>query len=94
MAVRKIERGHYFEDFEVGRVFKHHWGRTINEGDNSLFTSDECVEAAWTVVDQVLNHEQAVSLYEPGSWGPVEATKIISGTEGWHNPVAEASEPC
>ncbi|MGH7864734.1 MAG: MaoC family dehydratase [Candidatus Binataceae bacterium] len=39
MAVRKIERGHYFEDFEVGRVFKHHWGRTINEGDNSLFTS-------------------------------------------------------
>jgi glucose-6-phosphate 1-dehydrogenase len=63
-------------------------------GDNSLFTSDECVEAAWAVVDQVLNHEQAVSLYEPGSWGPVEATKIISGTEGWHNPVAEASEPC
>ncbi|MGO9055852.1 MAG: MaoC family dehydratase [Candidatus Binataceae bacterium] len=39
MAVRKIERGHYFEDFEVGQVFKHHWGRTINEGDNSLFTS-------------------------------------------------------
>jgi itaconyl-CoA hydratase len=39
MAVRKIERGHYYEDFEVGRVFKHHWGRTINEGDNSLFTS-------------------------------------------------------
>ncbi len=39
MAVRKIERGHYFEDFEVGRIFKHHWGRTINDGDNSLFTS-------------------------------------------------------
>jgi acyl dehydratase len=39
MAVRKIERGHYFEDFEVGQVFKHHWGRTINEGDNSLFTT-------------------------------------------------------
>jgi itaconyl-CoA hydratase len=39
MAVKKIERGHYYEDFEVGHVFKHHWGRTINEGDNSLFTS-------------------------------------------------------
>jgi len=39
MAVRKIERGHFFEDFEVGKVFKHHWGRTINEGDNSFFTS-------------------------------------------------------
>ncbi|OOG57929.1 glucose-6-phosphate dehydrogenase [Rhodanobacter sp. C03] len=63
-------------------------------GDNSLFTSDECVEAAWAVVDQVLNHEQAVSLYEPGSWGPAEAAKIISGAEGWHNPAPEASEPC
>lgn len=39
MAVRKIERGHYFEDFEVGRIFKHHWGRTISDGDNSIFTS-------------------------------------------------------
>jgi acyl dehydratase len=39
MAVRKIERGHYFEDFEVGHVFKHHWGRTITDGDNSLFSS-------------------------------------------------------
>ena len=39
MAVRKIERGHYFEDFEVGHLFKHHWGRTITEGDNSFFSS-------------------------------------------------------
>ena len=39
MAVRKIEHGHYFEDFEPGHLFKHHWGRTINEGDNSFFTS-------------------------------------------------------
>jgi itaconyl-CoA hydratase len=39
MAVRKIERGHVFEDFEQGQVFKHHWGRTVNEGDNSFFTS-------------------------------------------------------
>ena len=39
MAVRKIERGHYFEDFEVGHLFKHHWGRTVTEGDNSFFSS-------------------------------------------------------
>ena len=32
-------KGHYFEDFEVGRVFEHHWGRTLNEGDNSLFST-------------------------------------------------------
>jgi itaconyl-CoA hydratase len=39
MAIRKIERGHFFEDFTVGHLFKHHWGRTITDGDNSLFTS-------------------------------------------------------
>ena len=32
-------RGNRFEDFEVGQVFDHHWGRTINAGDASLFSS-------------------------------------------------------
>jgi len=63
-------------------------------GDNGLFTSDECVEAAWAVVDQVLRHESPVSIYEPGSWGPAEAAKVVSGAEGWHDPQAEVNEPC
>jgi acyl dehydratase len=33
------ERGHWYEDFEIGREFVHHWGRTLNEGDNSLFST-------------------------------------------------------
>lgn len=32
-------KGNQFEDFQLGQVFHHHWGRTINEGDNSLFSS-------------------------------------------------------
>ena len=32
-------RGNQYEDFEVGQVYEHHWGRTINSGDNSLFCS-------------------------------------------------------
>ena len=32
-------KGHLFEDFEPGQVFEHHWGRTINQGDNSLFST-------------------------------------------------------
>jgi len=39
MAIKKIDRGHYYEDFQVGDLYKHHWGRTVNEGDNSLFTT-------------------------------------------------------
>lgn len=33
------ERGRLLEDFEVGGVLEHHWGRTLNEGDNSLFST-------------------------------------------------------
>jgi acyl dehydratase len=34
-----VPKGRGFEDFEEGQVFEHHWGRTLNEGDNSLFTT-------------------------------------------------------
>lgn len=30
-------KGRWFEQFEVGKRFRHHWGRTLNSGDNSLF---------------------------------------------------------
>lgn len=32
-------KGHRFEDMAVGRVFEHHWGRTITAGDNAAFTT-------------------------------------------------------
>ena len=63
-------------------------------GDNGLFTSDESVEAAWAVVDQVLTHEKPVAIYKPGSWGPTEALKIVEGDEGWHDPAKEETPPC
>jgi acyl dehydratase len=32
-------RGLYFEEFEVGRVYKHPFTRTVTESDNVLFTT-------------------------------------------------------
>lgn len=32
-------RGNSFEDFTPGRLFRHHWGRSITEGDNALFST-------------------------------------------------------
>lgn len=32
-------RGHRYEDFEVGQKFVHHWGRTVTEADNTLFST-------------------------------------------------------
>lgn len=26
-------KGHLYEDFDVGQVFRHHWGRTISKSD-------------------------------------------------------------
>jgi acyl dehydratase len=38
-APRRWPKGNQYEDFRPGQVFRHHWGRTINDGDNSLFSS-------------------------------------------------------
>lgn len=38
-GARLWPKGNVYEDFEVGRVFDHHWGRTITESDNTLFTT-------------------------------------------------------
>jgi glucose-6-phosphate 1-dehydrogenase len=56
-------------------------------GNGALFTRENAVEAAWTVVDPVLeNHSQAV-LYPRNSWGPQEADALIAAHGSWHNPI-------
>ena len=55
-------------------------------GDATLFAREDEVEAAWAVVDPVLNEATPVYEYEPGSWGPAEAFNIIHGECGWHDP--------
>ena len=32
-------KGNSYEEFTPGRVFTHHWGRTITESDNAIFTT-------------------------------------------------------
>jgi glucose-6-phosphate 1-dehydrogenase len=58
-------------------------------GDQSLFAREDMVEAAWRVVDPVLDGATPLSLYEPGTWGPAEAGRLIAGNDGWHNPRAD-----
>jgi glucose-6-phosphate 1-dehydrogenase len=63
-------------------------------GDVSLFTSKESVEAAWRIIDPILSDVTPVAKYEPGTWGPAAAARIIAGEEGWHDPKPEESKPC
>ena len=63
-------------------------------GDAALFAGDEAIEAAWSVVEPALASREPVGEYEPGTWGPAEARRIISGEPGWHDPKPERSPPC
>ncbi len=56
-------------------------------GNGALFTREDAVEAAWTVVDPVLNTHNRSHPYKPGSWGPKQADAMIAKDGGWHNPV-------
>jgi len=55
-------------------------------GDPMLFVREDGVEAAWSVVDPVLENATPVHEYDPHTWGPIEADRIIAGDGGWHNP--------
>ena len=57
-------------------------------GDGALFTREEAVEAAWAVVDPVLQNHDPVLPYPPGSWGPQAADALIAPDGQWHNPNA------
>ena len=53
-------------------------------GDGALFTSQDAVEAAWAVVDDVLDHHASALPYARGSWGPAAADDLVVGDGGWH----------
>jgi glucose-6-phosphate 1-dehydrogenase len=52
-------------------------------GDASLFTRSDGIEAAWQLIDQVVQGWEApdalpLAIYEPGSWGPAEANDFLA----------------
>ncbi|MFZ5960676.1 glucose-6-phosphate dehydrogenase [Pseudomonas knackmussii] len=63
-------------------------------GDASLFSGDECVEAAWRVVEPLLRQPGALHSYTPGSWGPAAAAGVLDVDDQWYDPQAEALSPC
>ena len=56
-------------------------------GDATLFARQDVVEAAWAIVDPVLNAPMPMATYECGSWGPSEADRLVQTIGGW-TPVA------
>jgi len=55
-------------------------------GDAMLFARQDGVEAAWEVVQPILDNATPVHEYEPGTWGPPVAATLTAEVGGWHNP--------
>ena len=62
-------------------------------GDQALFSREDAVEAAWRVVDGVLDVEAPPIAYEPGTWGPLEAARVLLRGDRWHDPAATSDVP-
>ena len=54
-------------------------------GDATLFARQDIVEAAWSIVDPLLDCTTEPLLeYEPGSFGPAEADALVAEVGGWN----------
>jgi len=58
------------------------------EGDAMLFAREDCVEAAWAVVEPILGDVTPVHSYQSQTWGPLEATGLAGDVGGWRIPSA------
>ncbi len=56
------------------------------KGDQSLFSREDSVEAAWKIIDPVLHDEPQIHEYVRGSWGPAAAAGILAPGDHWHDP--------
>jgi glucose-6-phosphate 1-dehydrogenase len=57
-------------------------------GDTKLFARQDSIEAQWRIVEPVLDLPTPPLPYEPGTWGPAEADRLVAGVPGgWRRPI-------
>jgi glucose-6-phosphate 1-dehydrogenase len=54
-------------------------------GDARLFARQDSVEESWRIVEGVLDDAPPVALYERGSWGPLEADRLLPDGACWRD---------
>jgi glucose-6-phosphate 1-dehydrogenase len=55
-------------------------------GNSSLFTREDSVEETWRIVQPLLDAPPPAEVYQPGSWGPASADKLLAGHPSWRDP--------
>ena len=66
--------------------------RDAIQGNFELFPGQDSVEQTWRIVQPLLDVDLAPEPYEPGSWGPGAAGRLLADHGGWRQPwVADRS---
>jgi glucose-6-phosphate 1-dehydrogenase len=60
--------------------------RDALDGDPELFPSQEAIEETWRIVQPLLDDPGDVEIYERGTWGPEDASHLLTGHGGWRKP--------
>jgi glucose-6-phosphate 1-dehydrogenase len=55
-------------------------------GDTSMFARQDSVEEQWRIVDPILDRRAPLSVYEPGTWGPAAADRLVA-PQRWLEPI-------
>lgn len=55
---RPALKGNKFEDFKIGDVFVHHWGRTLTSADNMIFCTATCTWSPMYMNAEYARHHQ------------------------------------
>jgi glucose-6-phosphate 1-dehydrogenase len=65
-------------------------------GDASLFARQDSVEVAWGIVDRLLASGPQAEPYDPATWGPAAAGRMVERYGGWYDPPSDpvALQPC
>jgi glucose-6-phosphate 1-dehydrogenase len=55
-------------------------------GEGLLFVREDAVDAAWAIVEPILDNATPLHQYEQGTWGPPEADRLVKALGGWRDP--------
>ncbi|HVL62685.1 MAG TPA: glucose-6-phosphate dehydrogenase [Microbacterium sp.] len=55
-------------------------------GHRPRFGRQDTIEAAWRVMQPLVDHPSPIHPYAPGSWGPAEADALVADHGGWREP--------
>jgi glucose-6-phosphate 1-dehydrogenase len=96
LGMRAKLPGEQMEGEDVELIASHQTGSEMSpyerllgdalRGDQSLFASEDAIEAQWKIVDEVLREKTPVHEYDQNTWGPAEAGLLIDDPGGWLNP--------